>query len=170
MSTSCLEAPPSGLVQGIEEFNRGEFLECHDTLEGLWMTERRPIRHLYQGILQIGVAFYHLQKGRYRPVLTLLRRGSKYLEPFAPACMQVDVAGLLTDATRCLAEVQRLGSDDLNNFDWSLVPKIEFQKIQGSLSGERQTPDEDKERDLSIHVSEVGPTETLLRRAESQNE
>lgn len=170
MSESCLEAPPSGLVQGIEEFNRGEFFECHETLEELWMIERRPIRRLYQGILQIGVAFYHLQKGRYRPVVTLLRRGSKYLEAFAPACMRVDVAGLLTSATRCLAEVQRLGPDGLNNFDWSLVPKIEFQKIQKSLSRERQSPDKDEGRALSIHVSEVGPTETKLWRAESQNE
>jgi predicted metal-dependent hydrolase len=120
----CLEAPPDGLRKGVEEFNRGEFFECHESLEELWLAERRPIRCLYQGILQIGVAFYHLRAGRYRPVVTLLKRGCSYLEPFAPLCMGVDVADLLSGAAHCLAEVERLGAGGLNEFDWSLVPKI----------------------------------------------
>ena len=92
---ACLESPPDGLIQGIEEFNQGRFYECHETLEDLWMAEPRDIRQLYQGILQIGVAFHHLRAGRYQPVVTLLQRGSEYLRPFAPSCMRVDVEHLL---------------------------------------------------------------------------
>lgn len=123
---SCLEPPPPALLSGIAEFNRGEFFECHETLEGLWMGEPRPVRQLYQGILQIGVAFYHLRKGRYRPVITLLERGSGYLWPFSPTCMRVDVARLLADAARCLVEVKRLGPDGLRDFDRILIPTIEM--------------------------------------------
>ena len=126
VSGTCREAPPAGLQKGIGEFNQNEFFECHETLEELWMADRRPIRHLYQGILQIGVAFYHLRAERYRPVVTLLKRGSKYLEPLAPVCMGVDISSLLRDTDRCLAEVERLGPDGLNDFDWTLVPKIEL--------------------------------------------
>ncbi len=126
MAPPCLEAPPAGLVKGIEEFNGGAFYECHDTLEALWVAESRPVRQLYQGILQVAVAFYHLGAGRFRPVVTLLTRGSKYLEPFAPACMGVDVAGLLGGTARCLAQVQALGAERLYEFDWSLVPEIEM--------------------------------------------
>jgi predicted metal-dependent hydrolase len=111
---------------GIGEFNRGQFFECHQTLEALWMSEARPIRELYQGILQIGVAFHHLRAGRYRPVVTLLKGGRDYLRPFAPVCMGVDVDCLLVDADRCLAEVQELGPDNVNEFDWSRVPKVEI--------------------------------------------
>lgn len=121
-----MESPPPGLLAGIEEFNRGQFFECHETLEALWLAEPRPIRRLYQGILQIGVAFYHLQAGRYRPVLTLLERGSGYLQPFAPQCMDVDVARLLDDAARCLVQVKRLGPDSLHDLDLSLIPRIEI--------------------------------------------
>ena len=124
MLPPCLEAPPPGLRKGIEEFNQGAFFECHETLEELWVAESRPIRHLYQGILQIGVAFYHLRADHFRPVVTLLTRGSKYLEPFAPVCMGVDVTGLLRGAARCLAQVQALGAERLHEFDWSLVPEI----------------------------------------------
>jgi predicted metal-dependent hydrolase len=125
-SEPCLESPPPSLLAGIEEFNRGQFFECHETLEALWLAEPRPIRRLYQGILQIGVAFYHLQAGRYRPVLTLLERGSDYLQPFAPQCMDVDVARFLSDAARCLAQVKRLGPDRLHDLDLSLIPRIEI--------------------------------------------
>lgn len=127
MPDACAEPPPPALLAGIQGFNRGEFYECHDTLEELWMAESRPIRRLYQGILQIGVAFYHLRGGRHRSAVFLLKRGSGYLEPFAPVCMDVDVADLLAGAARCLAELERLGPDRLSEFDWSLVPKLEME-------------------------------------------
>lgn len=114
------------LEKGIAEFNRGEFYQCHDTLEELWVAETRPIRYLYQGILQIGVAFYHLRAQRYRPAVTLLTTGSRYLEPFAPISMGVNVAKLLDSAASCLDQVQQLGPEGLNDFDWSLVPKIDI--------------------------------------------
>lgn len=55
----CAEPPPSLLLEGIAQFSRGEYFEPHETLERLWRAETRPVRHrLYQGILQIGVAFH----------------------------------------------------------------------------------------------------------------
>ena len=58
----CYETAPVLLRRGIAQFNRGEFFEQHETLEDLWREEPRPIRTLYQGILQIGVALYHVQR------------------------------------------------------------------------------------------------------------
>lgn len=121
------EQPPPGFWTGIEEFNRGEFFECHETLEMIWMEEPGPIRELYQGILQIGVAFYHLALGRYRPARVLLERGTNYVRSFAPAYFGVDVARLIADAGRCQAEMERLGPKRLDEFDWSLVPQIELE-------------------------------------------
>jgi predicted metal-dependent hydrolase len=129
VSDPCLETPPPGLLKGIEQFNRRELFECHETLERLWMDEPRSIRRLYQGILQVGVAFHHLQAGRYRPVVTLLKRGSQYLEPYAPLCMGVNIDDLLGGLARCLAAVQELGQDGLNRFNWSLVPRIETNQL-----------------------------------------
>jgi predicted metal-dependent hydrolase len=126
VSKDHAQACPPGLLQGIAEFNRGEFYQCHETLEELWAAEKQSIRYLYQGILQIGVAFYHLRAERYRPTLVLLRSGSRYLEPFAPVSLGVNVAQLLEGAARCLEHVQQLGPERLNDFDWSLVPRIEM--------------------------------------------
>src|SRR5262245_61340553 len=121
---SCDEPPPALLLEGIAQFNRGEFFEQHETLELLWRAESRDIRYLYQGILQIGVAFHHLRKGNHHGTVYMLTRGQGYLAPFAPRCQRVDVQALLDAAAAALAEVNRLGADRLNEFDWSLTPKV----------------------------------------------
>ena len=124
MDTVCREPPPRLLVDGIEQFNRGEYFEQHETLEELWRAETRPVRRLYQGILQIGVAFHHLRRHNHHGTVYMLTRGSMYLEPFAPRCQRVDVAALLEAAARTLVLVETLGPDRLGEFDWSLAPRV----------------------------------------------
>jgi predicted metal-dependent hydrolase len=121
---SCDEPPPLELLEGLAQFNRGEFFEQHETLELLWRAERRDIRYLYQGILQIGVAFHHLRRLNHHGTVYMLTRGPQYLAPFAPRCQRVDVAALLRDAATALREVERLGPGRLADFDWRLAPKV----------------------------------------------
>ena len=120
----CEETPPQALLDGIAQFNRGEYFEQHETLELLWRAERRDIRYLYQGILQIGVAFHHLRKRNHHGTVYMLTRGPNYLRPFAPSCQQVDVQALLDDAAVALAEVERLGPARLAEFDWTLAVQV----------------------------------------------
>jgi hypothetical protein len=121
---SCAEPPPPQLLQGIAEFNRGEYFEQHETLELLWRAERRDIRYLYQGILQIGVAFHHLRRLNHHGTVYMLTRGPRYLAPFHPSCQRVDVDALVRDASAALREVERLGPGRLADFDWTLAPKV----------------------------------------------
>jgi predicted metal-dependent hydrolase len=120
----CDEAAPPELLEGIAQFNRGEFFEQHETLELLWRAEARDLRYLYQGILQIGVAFHHLRRLNHHGTVYMLTRGPTYLARFAPRCLHVDVQRLLDDAAAALREVERLGPDRLQEFDWRLVPRV----------------------------------------------
>ena len=120
----CEEEPPPALLDGIAQFNRGEYFEQHETLELLWRTEQREVRKLYQGILQIGVAFHHLRPCNHHGTVYMLTRGANYLRPLAPACQRVDVAGLLDQAGATLAPVQPLGRARLGEFDSRLAPKV----------------------------------------------
>ena len=120
------DLPLAALRAGIEQFNRGEYFECHETLEALWLAEPTSLRRLYQGILQVGVALHHLRAGNYRGASGLLARGIGYLEPFAPRCLGVDVAGILAAARGCQAAVTALGPERLDAFDWRLAPHIDF--------------------------------------------
>ena len=123
---SCEEPPPPELLEGISQFNRGEFFEQHETLELLWRAERRDVRYLYQGILQIGVAFHHLRRLNHHGTVYMLTRGPRYLAPFAPRCQGVNVAALLRDAAAALQEVERLGPSRLAEFDWRLAPQVQL--------------------------------------------
>ena len=124
VSSPCYESPPPLLVRGVEQFNRGEFFAQHETLEDLWNSERRPIRRLYQGILQVGVAMYQIQRCNHHGAISMLTRGPYYLRPFAPVCQEVDVKHLLIQAARVLSTVEELGPDRVNQFDWSLAPQV----------------------------------------------
>lgn len=124
MPSWCLEPPPALLLEGIAQFNRGEYFEQHDTLERLWREETREVRRLYQGILQIGVAFHHLQRLNHHGTVYMLTRGPQYLRPFAPRCQRVDVEALVRAAALALEEVERLGPGRLGEFDWRLAARV----------------------------------------------
>jgi uncharacterized protein len=120
------EELPDLVLQGIEEFNRGEFFECHEYLEEAWMQESGRVRYLYQGILQVGVGFYHLQNGNWRGATGLLRNGTNRLKEFEPATLGVDVAKLVRESELCLQELETLGRNRIQEFDKASIPKVEL--------------------------------------------
>ena len=120
----CAELPPPLVLKGIEEFNRGDFFEQHETLETAWRAEPRPVRGLYQGILQIGLACYQIEHGNLPGAHKMFERGLRRLRQFAPECMGIKVAGLIADAERVWDEARRLGPGRLHELDRTLFPKI----------------------------------------------
>jgi hypothetical protein len=88
------------VIHGLEEFNAGQYFEQHETLELVWRAELRPIRNLYRGILQIGVACLQIERGNSIGALKLIDRGTRWLQPFRPNCQGVEVDRLLADTER----------------------------------------------------------------------
>jgi hypothetical protein len=122
---TCADAPPARLLRGIEQFNQGEYFECHETLEALWNDEPGPVRTLYKGILQVGVGCYHLLRGNYRGALIKLESGAAYLDAFAPRCSGVEVEALIAAARRLRAELVALGPERFAAVDRALLPRVE---------------------------------------------
>ena len=120
----CNDAPPAALLHGIEEFNRGQFFEQHETLEGIWITEPDAVRYLYQGILQVGVGFYHWKRGNWRGAVAKLRQGLLKLEPYRPACMTIDIERLVAETARLLERLEELGPDRLPDFPLAALPRV----------------------------------------------
>ena len=117
----CSEPLPAGVIHGLEEFNAHKYFEQHETLELVWRAELRPIRNLYRGILQIGVACLQIERGNSVGALKLIERGTRWLQPFRPNCQGVDVDRLLADT-----EKLRLALSQLNTVDPALFPKVYF--------------------------------------------
>ena len=90
------------------------------------MQEPRRVRFLYQGILQVGVGFYHLQNGNWRGATGLLRNGTVRLREFEPTTLGIDVARLVRECEQCLKELEELGREHVGEFDQKVVPKVKF--------------------------------------------
>jgi predicted metal-dependent hydrolase len=90
------------------------------------MREPRRVRFLYQGILQVGVGFYHLGNGNWRGATGLLRRGAARLKEFEPVTLGVNVARLVRECEQCLKKLEELGPGRVGEFDRSQIPKIQF--------------------------------------------
>ena len=131
----CSGQLPPGVLEGIALFNRGEFYECHEVIEHEWHAERRPIRRLYQGILQISVGFHHARGGNHRGALLLLTDGIAKVREFLPHCAGVDTQALADAAQSCLDAIAALGTDRLSELDWSLVPMIEVGETDKRTDG-----------------------------------
>lgn len=131
-SDDCGGEPPAMFLKGIHEFNEGEFFEQHETLETLWRLTESDIRYLYQGVLLIGVGFYHQEQNNFHGAQAKLAAGIEMLEWFLPACQGVDVADLIARTRPCLEQVRQLGRDRLQAFDRSLVPQVKLIRGDGS--------------------------------------
>ena len=120
----CLAPLPSAALAGIRLFNAGEFFEAHEELEAAWRAEPRPIRNLYQGVLQVAVAYLHITRNNYAGAIKVYGRALKWLDELPDICQGVDVAQLKRDAADVFAEVRRLGHEGLAAFDRSLFKPI----------------------------------------------
>jgi len=83
------------LRNGIALFNRGEFFECHEVLEAVWLEVSGEDKLFLQGLIQVAVSFYHLRQGNFAGSSRLLRAGVKKLSACAASQQPVDVQAML---------------------------------------------------------------------------
>lgn len=129
MVNDCGQKPSLALLEGIGQFNRGEYYECHETLEEIWREETGQIRDLYKGILQVGVGIYHAKRSNLKGAARLVSSGIELLSPFSPECLGIDVAHLLQSAKRLRRELNELAAAP--GLPPGTVPVIRFIDVKG---------------------------------------
>jgi len=120
----CEESPPRQLLEAIRQFNTGEWFECHETLEDLWVGEEGEVRQFYQGVLQVAVALHHWRNGNFGGAISLLKGGVEYLSRVSAVCQWVDVAAFISAADRMREALSQLGAEDMAVLDSSLIPVL----------------------------------------------
>lgn len=126
LADQCSKAPPAEVLKGLHEFNAQEYYECHETLEHAWMTESGPVRELYRAILQVGIAYYQIERGNYQGALKMFLRTLQWFGPLPDRCQGIDVAQLRADATAARAHLESLGPERIAEFDHSLLKPIHY--------------------------------------------
>ena len=84
------------LLQGIEQFNRGDFYDSHESWEDVWRSTTPEPRDLFQGLIQVAAALHQfLDLHRQESPGRTLAKARLRLEPFVPAACGLDIAALL---------------------------------------------------------------------------
>jgi predicted metal-dependent hydrolase len=111
---------------GIAEFNRGEFFQCHDTFEELWMESRGDRKLFLQGLVQAAVGLFHCMSGNARGAYSQLSRSVEKLTGYRPMFDGVDVDDLVESLETLRSAVAEGLASDSFQFDPGLVPSIAY--------------------------------------------
>jgi predicted metal-dependent hydrolase len=123
--------------RGVDEFNRGYFFECHDTLEDLWHETRGNDRLFLQGLIQVSVGFYHFFNSNYKGATSQFTKGLGKLEQYRPSHRGIELEQFLRSVVGWLSMAERGKAGEAIEADETKVPKLQI--IQRSLSKENNT-------------------------------
>lgn len=121
---NCHDAPSGQVLLGVRQFNNGEWFECHETLELLWIPATGEVRNLYQGIIQLAIALHHWRNGNFNGAISLLDGGMEYLSMLPQTCLWIDVAELVRQAGTVKKQLESLGKSRMADLDPGCIPKI----------------------------------------------
>jgi CheY-like chemotaxis protein len=125
---AACKSPLSALaLKGLEEFNRGEYFEAHESLEEAWNKDQSPGRDLYRAILQVAVAYLQIERGNYNGAVKMFFRMRQWIDPLPATCRGVDIARLRADAEQVRLAVMLVGPDELLGFDRSLFKPVIYE-------------------------------------------
>ena len=86
---------------GIDLFNQGRFFAAHEAWEEIWRSTTPEPKGLFQGLIQVAAALHqHLDLRRTEGPRRTLAKARRNLEPYAPAALGIDIAGLLEGVGR----------------------------------------------------------------------
>lgn len=122
----CNEPIHPQAAEGLRLFNEGKYFEAHEALEIAWLEEPGKVRELYRGILQIAVVYLHAMRRNYNGVIKVYGRSQRWLKDWPDVCRGVDVGQLQRDAKSVLDEINRLGVEQISQFDHSLLKPVRW--------------------------------------------
>jgi uncharacterized protein len=111
-------------LKGIQAYNARDFFLAHEELETAWRDEKGPARDLYRGILQAGLAYYHILRGNYPGAEKMFQHCQVWLSPFPARYRGVDVEQLRADCRLAQAELLHLGPRHLDAFNRTLMRPV----------------------------------------------
>jgi uncharacterized protein len=130
-----LDAAASALAAALRKsallFNHHLFFEVHEVLEAQWVHEGGEVKLFLQGLIQVAVAFYHLQRGNLRGALSLLHEGLEKIRVHQPAFLGVALQDFVAGVTACREELVRLGAEQLAQFQPGMIPQMRVFRVPG---------------------------------------
>ncbi len=87
---SMMDDLPAQYLRGIELFNAGEFFECHEAWEEIWLRAEGVEREFLHVLIQSAVALLHFQRGNLKGALSVYERARRRLAALPLTVMKLD--------------------------------------------------------------------------------
>ena len=108
---------PARVREGIRLFNDRRYHAQHEAFEDAWNEEPRAVRDMYQGILQVGLAFLQIEARNRSGALKMMGRGLPRLR-FLPDVVQgIEVQRLVRESLAVFALLTAEGTPP----DWTAM-------------------------------------------------
>lgn len=124
----CKEELSPEARKGLEEFNRGDYFQAHESLEFAWNADSSLARELYRAVLQVAVAYYQIVQHNYNGALKMFLRVRQWIEPLPDSCRGINVRQLKTDVRKAYNELISKGPARISEFDLSLLKPIQYER------------------------------------------
>jgi predicted metal-dependent hydrolase len=135
LKEACRQPLTEEAIRGLQEFNRGEYFEAHESLEAAWMADEGVGRDLYRAVLQVAVAYYQIERTNYNGAAKMFLRMRQWIEPLPDICRGIDVAQLRADARKVHQAMLALGPERLHEFDLSLLRPVKYNMEGRTVNG-----------------------------------
>ena len=110
------------LQEAIDLFNNQEWYEAHDAFEDIWNDLVGDERQIIQGILQVSVSQFHLNKGNLNGAMILIGEGLGRIRNRVSKDLEIDLVLLCTSLETLL---EKLHSEiPLNQSDVPYLKKL----------------------------------------------
>ena len=115
---------------GISLFNAGQFWESHEAWEQVWRRHTALSRIFFQGLIQLSVAYYQINRAVYHGAVKHFNNALLKLEQFPDGFLGIKVEALCHQARDGLAVVIDGGEEGITRFDKKKIAQIEYQQKQ----------------------------------------
>lgn len=123
------EEYPEQYLEAIRLFNEEDFFECHDLLEEIWAETQGGEKKFYQGLIQAAISLFHFGNENFGGARKLYESSRKYLEPYLPTYMGLDLQRFMDDHQVCFQELLNFPGEGYPTgieIQDELVPKLHF--------------------------------------------
>src|SRR5712671_4668804 len=86
----------SRYLEFFERFNRQEYFEAHEVLEGLWLETTDTKKDFYKGLIQTAAVLLKLKQGKPDAAQRLARRALTHMERYLTECEGLNVTTVVS--------------------------------------------------------------------------
>ncbi len=124
-----MPVPDSRFIHGLELFDEGDYFECHEVIEALWLRTASddPYRDLYKGVIQAAAALYQYDRGILTGARGLFRSSVDTLAKYEPRAMGLNVRKLTDEMKACFADFLTWDGEDPLTLPLTLVPVLDYE-------------------------------------------